>query len=260
MNATPGNPAWEAGLREGDVIVQLGEVPIANTGDLSKFLIANLPGDEVALLYYRSRDKDQHNRNPGRASVRLAMGQPVETRLSAGDRRRRSIRLKAYDYTRSGAYFVTLCAYQRRCIFGRAASEEIHLSKLGQVVLDCWKAVPEHSPGLSLDHFVVMPNHLHAILIIDDSCRGTACRAPTKAEQFGGPVRGSLPTIIRSFKAAVTKRVNAGSGTLPFRVWQRNYYEHIVRSEEELSSIREYTADNPRRWAEDEYNPDRALG
>lgn len=103
-----------------------------------------------------------------------------------------------------------------------------------------------------MDEFVVMPNHLHGIIVIDG--RGTACRARIE-ESFGRPVAGSLPTIIRSFKSAVSKRINQMRVNPGVPVWQRNYYERVIRDEQELNGIQHYIADNPAKWAEDENCP-----
>ena len=170
-------------------------------------------------------------------------------------RHRRSIRLKGYDYSQAGAYFVTICTLNRECLFGeiKALEPAPLLNECGEIVLDCWNAIPGHFQGVELDEFVVMPNHVHGILIIHDNGRGTACRAPT--EQFGKPVAGSLPTIIRSFKSAVTKRIHERRGTPGCPVWHRNYYEHVVRDQDELNRIREYILLNPVQWLEDENNP-----
>ncbi len=167
---------------------------------------------------------------------------------------RRSVRLLDYDYTQSGAYFITICTKERECLFGEVIDGEMWLSKIGTVVGECWKAIPDHFPHVVLDGFVVMPNHIHGILMIYAEGRGTAGRAPT-TERFSRPVAHSLSTAIRSFKAAVTRRVNELQGTSSTPVWQRNYYEHVIRNEEELHSLRQYTVDNPLKWALDQENP-----
>ena len=166
---------------------------------------------------------------------------------------RHSIRLKGYDYSQAGAYFVTIVTQNRACLFGAVVDGEMRLNETGQIVRRCWLDIPAHFPHAELDEFVVMPNHVHGIIVIVDG-RGTACRAPT--EQFGRPVTGSIPTVIRSFKSAVTKRINEQRGTPGAHVWQRNYYEHIIRNEESLDRIRQYIANNPLRWAFDRENPD----
>ena len=122
---------------------------------------------------------------------------------------RRSIRLRGYDYAQAGAYFVTICTYQRACLFGEVVDSDIRLSPLGEIIASCWDEIPNHFPAVALDASIVMPNHLHGILVIGggDGDEGTACRAPTE-ERFGKPVAGSLPTTVRSFKAAASKRTN----------------------------------------------------
>jgi REP element-mobilizing transposase RayT len=169
---------------------------------------------------------------------------------------RRSIRFQDYDYSAVGAYFVTLCAFQRECLFGEVVEGGMQLSDAGLAVIDCWQAIPKHFSQAELDEFVVMPNHLHGIIVND--CRGTACRAQFD-EAFGRPVAGSLATIIRSFKSAVSNRVNVLRDNPGVPVWQRNYYERVIRDEQELAAIRQYIANNPARWAEDENYTTRQL-
>jgi putative transposase len=175
---------------------------------------------------------------------------------------RRSVRLKGHDYSRSGAYFVTICAYDRECLFGDVADDGMRLNDYGRVVQACWDEILYHFREVQLDAFVVMPNHVHGILVCTraegstPTRRGTACRAPT-TERFGRPVIGSLPTMIRSFKSAITKRINILRGVPGLPVWQRNYHEHIIRDEGELLRIRDYIVCNPAHWPEDENHPDR---
>jgi putative transposase len=145
---------------------------------------------------------------------------------------RRSIRLKGFDYSQAGAYFVTIVSRGRECLFGEIAYGEVHFSSLGLIANECWRSIPDHFLSVGLDGFVVMPNHVHGIVFlydndraIESTRRGTIYRAPTNTTsnpaQFGKPMVGSLPTIIRTYKAAVTRRVgrelNSGN------VWQRNY-------------------------------------
>ena len=167
---------------------------------------------------------------------------------------RRSIRLKRYDYRQPGAYFVTICAQNRECLFGEIVQQEMRLNDAGRIVEDEWFRTSVVRPNVELDAFVVMPNHIHGIICIVNDGRGTARRAPTM-ERFGHPIHGSLPTIICAFKSAATKRVNERRGTPGAPVWQRNYYEHVTRNESELNRIREYITGNPARWDEDIDNP-----
>jgi len=157
---------------------------------------------------------------------------------------RRSIRLKDYDYTQAGAYFVTICTHRRECVLGDVAAGAMVLSQMGRIVRACWGEIPDHFAHVELDASVVMPDHIHGIIVIVE---GTACRALNRAlnrapttESFGKPVPGSLPTIIRSFKSAATRLINQHRGTPGARVWQRNYYEHLIRNERALARIRRY--------------------
>ena len=148
---------------------------------------------------------------------------------------RRSLRLKKYDYSRGGAYFVTVCVRKRLCLFGNVADGEMVLNQFGAIVRDEWLKTAEIRDNIEMDGFVVMPNHVHGIILIQ-ARRGTACRARI-SEQFGKPVPGSLPTVIRAFKSAVTKRINQKRNTRGRAVWQRNYYEHVIRDDDDLNKI-----------------------
>ena len=170
--------------------------------------------------------------------------------------RRHSLRLRGYDYSQEGAYFVTTCTHNRASMFGEIVDGQMQLNALGQIVEACWQETPEHFRDVQVDVSVVMPNHMHGILWITNR-RGTACRAPT-CEQFGKPTSQSLPTVIRSFKSAVTKRVNLMRGTPGSPLWQRNYYEHVVRDDAALNRIRDYIQTNPQRWRLDRENPERS--
>ena len=175
------------------------------------------------------------------------------------DYRRGSLQQQDYDYAQTGAYFVTVCAQDRACLFGAIVDGQMRLNAAGREAGQCWLQIPRHFPNVELDEFVVMPNHLHGIVALGDGGRGTACRAPT-VERFGKPISGSLPTVLRSFKSAVTKRINALQETPGAAVWQRNYYEHIIRDEASLHGIREYIVNNPLQWALDRENPTNETG
>ncbi|MCX8051233.1 MAG: transposase [Chlorobi bacterium] len=178
----------------------------------------------------------------------------------AGRPNRRSIRLKGYDYTQPGAYFITIVTQDRTCLFGEVVDGEMRLNALGEIVRACWLGIPGHFPHAALDAFMVMPNHVHGIIVIADYV-GARHAVPLhtvplrQRERFGKPVAGSIPTIIRSFKSIVTKRINEHRKTPGVPVWQRNYYEHIIRSDESLNRIRQYIVENPLRWAFDLENP-----
>ena len=173
-------------------------------------------------------------------------------------RNRRSIRLKGYDYSQAGAYFVTICTQGRACLFGDVVDGEMRLNEYGKIVWDEWYKTAAVRPYMRLDEygFVVMPNHVHAIVwIVDDDMVGARRRRALTREEFGRPISGSLPTIVRAFKSAVTKRINEYRRTPGLPVWQRNYWEHVVRNERALNAIRRYIVENPLRWHMDRYNP-----
>lgn len=170
---------------------------------------------------------------------------------------RRSIRLPQYDYTQPGAYYITICTDQRQCWFGDVVNNDMHCNHLGYIARSFWVGLPFRFPHIQLDAFVVMPNHLHGILVIINEGTETTTepyRRPQK-EQFGQPVPGSIPTVVRSFKSAVTKRINLMRRSRTPRIWQRNYYESIIRIEKGLDEVRRYIINNPYQWALDEENP-----
>ncbi len=162
---------------------------------------------------------------------------------------RRSIRLQGYDYSQVGAYFITVCTRNRECLFGEILDGNMRLNDAGRIVADEWLKTAEIRDKIELDEWVVMPDHFHGIVVITDG-RGTARRAPTN-ERFGKPVEDSIPTIVRSYKSAVTKRTNELHQTPAAKLWQRNYWEHIIRNEQELHRIREYIHNNPAQWEMD---------
>lgn len=181
-------------------------------------------------------------------------------------RRRRSIRLSGYDYTQPGVYFVTLCTQNRECFFGEIINGKMILNEYGKIVDACWAAIPEHFNHVMLDTYVVMPNHVHGIITImvrNGSGVGARHAVPLPSdlssnsfESFGKPVRGSIPTVIRSFKSAVAKRVNQIRDTPGISIWQRNFHERVIRDERELNQIREYVNHNPLSWDLDRNNPE----
>ncbi len=248
---------------------------------------------------------------------------------------RRSIRLPGYDYTQEGAYFVTMVTAHRECLFGEVVEAAVRLSPLGMVAAACWQAIPQHFPGVELDVWVIMPNHVHGIIVLpgsavvggasvadaagpgsvsagarlgvgaqhaaplpgiasppgvatptpDSSAPGApppgvaapppaTVGAPVGAHRVGAQhaaplpgiapapdvprvAPGSLGAIVRSFKSAVTKQAREMAWMPGVPLWQRNYYEHIVRNERELERLRRYIDENPERWELDLENPAR---
>jgi len=175
---------------------------------------------------------------------------------------RRSIRLKGYDYSQPGAYFIAICTQDRACLFGEVVDGEMRLNDAGQMVQDVWDELPAFYPGVQTDAFIVMPNHIHGIIILVGA-GSRACPDEIGQPQGVAPTRLSLPDVVHRFKTMTTKRYIDGVkkfGWTPFRrrLWQRNYYEHIIRNDHALQRIREYIWTNPLRWHLDRENPNRS--
>jgi REP element-mobilizing transposase RayT len=180
---------------------------------------------------------------------------------------RRSIRLKGYDYSQAGAYFVTIVAWQRECLFGEiVGGGTLHecnmvLNELGEIVREEWERTAFVRPNVELGEYIIMPNHVHGILVFVDDMAGAtrvgASRrlAPTKTTLQPN----SLGSVIGQFKSIVTKRINGLQNVTGRPVWQRNYYEHIIRDEPEMNRIARYIESNPLRWADDDENPNRII-
>jgi len=179
---------------------------------------------------------------------------------------RRSIRLKGRDYTQPGAYFVTICTRERECLFGEIVDGVMRLNEAGHAAQQCWMDIPDHFPQVVLDEAIIMPNHIHGIIMTHR--RGEASAIPPHVSQEqprsnasplqkrpNGTQPRSLSAIVQNFKSMSSRRMKAARGMLRAPVWQRNYYEHVVRNDEELKSIREYILRNPARWDGDENNP-----
>ena len=182
---------------------------------------------------------------------------------------RRSIRLPGYDYSWPGAYFVTICTYGSDCLFGAVAGGRVRLSECGCAARDEWLRSASVRVGIILDAFVIMPNHLHGIIVLTPESQsnvsdvgahavGAHSCAPLQPRQQPRLQRRprSLSSFIACYKATATRRINQLRGTPGARVWQRNYYERVVRDDDELARARGYILQNPARWAEDDYFTD----
>ena len=190
-----------------------------------------------------------------------------------GKNRRRSIRLTGYDYSHSGAYFVTVCTYHREHLFGKISDEEMILNTYGKIILNQWHGISHHYQNVQLDQFQVMPDHVHGIVFILDECgRG---RAKHSGFGFGesfkdqtenasplqdldrprGTKPGSLSSIMQNFISVTTRKINRIRKSPGARLWQRNFYEHIIRNDNELNKIRDYICYNPLNWTLDRNNP-----
>ena len=155
---------------------------------------------------------------------------------------RRSLCLKDYDYSQAGIYFITLCTHQRMCLFGDIVNGEMLLNSAGEMIDKLWCELPKRFKLIFLDDYVIMPNHLHALLHINAD---------------GGK---SISQIVQYFKSFSCLKYIQGVKQFswedfPGKLWQRNYYEHIVRNEDSLGRIRQYIRCNPQEWSSDKENP-----
>ncbi|MGI6377311.1 MAG: transposase [Anaerolineae bacterium] len=202
-------------------------------------------------------------------------------------RRRNSLRLKGYDYAQAGCYYVTLCIQQRACLLGEIVQGAMRLSEAGRMVQAVWDDLPRFYPGVEIDAFVIMPNHIHGIhsrhpcLTADPAPVGAGpcacpdrdagpCACPMVTQMQASPPEGqrspsTLGDVVRRFKTYTTHRYAAGverGNWPPFagRLWQRNYHDHIVRSEADLRRVRAYIASNVDRWADDALHTEPQIG
>ncbi len=165
---------------------------------------------------------------------------------------RRSTRLQGYDYASSGYYFVTLCTEGRRCVFGDVEDDTMVFTELGRIADEEWLASAGLRREVELDEYVVMPNHLHGLVLFKPQVPRPEGEPTTTGRQR--PKR-SLGSFMAGYKATVTGRVNRLRSTPGERLWQRNYWDHVVRSERALDAIRRYIDKNPARWSLDRYHP-----
>ena len=196
---------------------------------------------------------------------------------------RHSIRLKGYDYTHPGAYFVTMVTQHRECLFGEVAGGEMQVNAFGKIVQAAWLELPRHYPHAQLDAFCVMPNHVHGIIVLSpdvrpngDSRRGGSVPAHdtllgeiasgeeilasiTKTRPYSNDqrqtTRHALSEIVRAFKSYSARRINRPRRSPGVTVWQRNYYEHIIRNPGAWERIQCYIENNPANWEKDHENP-----
>ncbi len=176
----------------------------------------------------------------------------VKLSFSPNIHNRHSIRLRGYDYTCDGAYFITICTQDRSCLFGGITNNEMNLNEIGKIVYETWRWLSVQYDYVALDEMIVMPDHLHGIIIIadqhgrgdsslDGGSRGDSRITPTKK-------RKTIGRLIGAFKTVSTKKINELVNTPGSRMWQRDYYEHIIRNNEELNRIREYISNNVIMW------------
>jgi putative transposase len=168
---------------------------------------------------------------------------------------RRSIRLRGYDYSQPGAYFVTICTYKRACLFGSITDGEMQPNTAGRIVQAVWAELPVRFPHIEVDNFITMPNHIHGIIHV-----GAQFIAPSAAMSQTSNIQPdaihrapTLGEIIRAYKAVSTREIRQMvNGNFN---WQRSFYDYIIRDEDSLNRVRQYILDNPARWEFDEENP-----
>ncbi len=161
--------------------------------------------------------------------------------------RRKPTRLRDYDYSQPGAYFVTICAQHRKCLFGTIVDGQMQLNEIGKIVVECWNHIPQHFPSVELGDSIIMPNHIHGIIAYPLVGAGSP-RPPKNSPALG--------KIIAYFKYQSTKHINQHHDTPGTRIWQRNYHDHIIRDDPDLQRLRQYIQDNPMKWALDQLHPD----
>jgi REP element-mobilizing transposase RayT len=202
---------------------------------------------------------------------------------------RKSIRLQGYDYSQAGLYFITICAQDRKCLFGKIENDEMILNDAGLIANECWLEIPKHFPNAVLHEHIIMPNHVHGIVELIQNDVANVGAENTRAEnflplqnEFRKMIPRSIGSIVKGFKIGVTKwfrnsnnadMANAKAGNvntenigaenfLPLqqpqqnetvKIWQRNYYEHIIRDEKSYQHISEYIINNPKNWKEDKF-------
>ena len=154
-------------------------------------------------------------------------------------RNRKLNRLQDYDYSREGYYFVTVCVQDKQRIFGEIHHGEMALNKYGNIINDAWRWLGDQYDYVALDECVIMPDHIHGIICIYNARRGGSRTAPTIKP---------LGRLIGAFKTVSTKHINQMRNTPGMQLWQRSFYDHIIRSEEDLNRVREYIANNPLQW------------
>ncbi len=187
-----------------------------------------------------------------------------------------TIRLKNYDYSANGYYFITICTKNRLHYFGKIIDQKMELSEIGKIAHKCWLEIPNHFPFVILDEFAIMPNHIHGIVIINkkEKRQSVGVETPVEAQDLSveaqdfvsppsspvpppqskntfGPQSKNLASIIRGFKVGVKKYATINN--IDF-AWQSKYYEHIVRNEKALNRIRQYIQNNPLNWVNDKNN------
>ena len=165
------------------------------------------------------------------------------------------MRLRGYDYSIPGAYFITTRTQNRLLLFGQVLNGKMAANRLGAFVEDGWAKLPDHYDNVALDAFILMPNHVHGVIIIEDEPQGVGVGLKPALPATVPSRRHGVPEIVRAFKSFSARKINEIRPPTDVPVWQRGFHDHAIRGEDELGRVRSYIMDNPRRWSEDVYNP-----
>jgi REP element-mobilizing transposase RayT len=178
---------------------------------------------------------------------------PVRAYRDTTQRNRKSIRIPGYDYSQPGWYFITICTQHRQHIFGNVDDGEMILNKSGEIAKSEWVNTINIRTNIVLDEYIIMPNHMHGIIVINNINNVGAYRDTPLQTEFKSPSK-TVGAIVRGYKSTVTKQINQFRNTPGVQLWQRNYWEHIIRDETELNRIRTYIINNPLKWQDDRYS------
>ncbi len=166
---------------------------------------------------------------------------------------RKPNRLKKYDYSDAGWYFVTICTQNRECLFGNVINNKMVLNKFGEIIDKCWTEIPNHINNVELNEYIIMPNHVHGIIVIRNSNQpvGNAYMRSLQTDHWQYRTKMLLSIIMHEFKSAVSRYIRKYNSLFQ---WQKSFYDHIIRNENDLNRIRQYIRDNPMNWNDDRNN------
>jgi len=190
------------------------------------------------------------------------LGQPASNEPGPRSRpHRTSLRLPEFDYSTPGAYFITICTFRKACLLGHVVENRASLNAAGSMVASMWAELPHHYPAVQTDAFVIMPNHVHGILILTDG--HPDIHPPEDGQAWEPAPTIGLSDIVHRFKSLTTRRFaplehDSARGPVRRHLWQRNFYEHVIRDDDSLQRIREYVVNNPLSWSLDRENPNAA--
>jgi putative transposase len=180
-------------------------------------------------------------------------------KLSKPKPQRKPIRVQGFDYSQYGPYFITICTHQKKCFFGKVVNGEMRMNEAGEMIAKWWRELKNKFSAIELDQYIIMPNHFHAIIAVGADL-GVGPQLPEDELGPGGHLGPPLPRIIQWFKTMTTNQYirnvkQFGWKPFPGKLWQRSYYEHIIRDEPSLEKIREYIYYNASKWDADRENP-----